>query len=74
MASSSSFPSLVFQSVAGPTWKEEEPEMKPFSWSSTHLENKPAWIPIDEFRFEAENHTWTLNVHSGAEGKRTSNR
>ena len=68
MASSASFPSLVFQAVAGPTWRgpnnsEGLSEMRPFKWSETELEDKPEWRPIDEFNFQAVNHTWVVNVN-----------
>ncbi len=91
MASSASFPSLVFQAVAGLPWNEEG-SMPPFKWSTTTLDKKPkygntqfppqqnllktnhffSYRPIDEFNFNAINHTWVLNESSGAAMKGVS--
>ena len=57
VASKSSFPSLAFQAVAGPTHDFHTP----FEWSSTNLADVPVFRPIDKFDFQPRNHTWAMN-------------
>ena len=51
-----SFPSLEFTAVAGPTHDQH----KPFKWSDTNIEGIPDFKPIDEFNFSPVRHKWTL--------------
>lgn len=60
MASKSSFPSLGFLAVAGPTYDESKGQ-PPFQWSNTNIDGIPDFRPIDRFEFLPFNHTWAMN-------------
>jgi len=62
-ASLSSFPSLQFSAIAGPTTGGGK--YPPFAWSTTDLEDKdiPDFQPFDAFNFEPIKHTWRLNAN-----------
>jgi hypothetical protein len=57
IASSSSFPSLSFLAVAGPT-HDAHPA---FSWSTTNVTPVPKFRPIDTFDFLPFNVTWAAD-------------
>ena len=61
IAGKESFPSLVFESVAGPTTDDHPP----FDWETTNIKPIPEFRPIQKFDFKPHNHTWTMNL-SGA--------
>jgi hypothetical protein len=56
VASSSSFPSLEFTAVAGPTHDEHR---APFDWTTTNLSPIPIFRPIDKFDFQPLSKSWS---------------
>ena len=55
IASSSSFPSLDFAAVAGPT---HDFDRTPFDWSETGLSPIPKFLPIVKFDFTPTSTSW----------------